>query len=175
MELRADCCMPCQQCDRSSAAVAAERLQTRRCWSGCRTRARQRCFSRSAHGWHTRLAFASPPLSLRQRLSCCRDCLQLQFGHVRQTLTSMVENQCSVGDRNVPLIDVPGHPRLRESIRGKYAKQAKRVVFVIDSKEFKDTSRETAEYVATCARPLQQHRKRACISPGTESDRVAYG
>ena len=87
-----------------------------------------------------------PPLSLRQRLSCCRDCLQLQFGHVRQTLTSMVENQCSVGDRKVPLIDVPGHPRLRESIRGKYARQAKRVVFVIDSKEFKDTSRNMKRF-----------------------------
>jgi GTPase SAR1 family protein len=74
--------------------------------------------------------------------------VQLQFGRMRQTLTSMTENKCSVGDRAVPLIDVPGHPRLRESIRGKYAKQAKRVVFVIDSKEFKDTSRETAEYVA---------------------------
>ena len=80
--------------------------------------------------------------------------MQLQFGRMRQTLTSMTENKCSVGDRAVPLIDVPGHPRLRESIRGKYAKQAKRVVFVIDSKEFKDTSRETAEYVATCACPL---------------------
>ena len=100
---------------------------------------------------------------------------QLQFGHMRQTLTSMTENKCSVGDRAVPLIDVPGHPRLRESIRGKYATQAKRVVFVIDSKEFKDTSRETAEYVAICAPPLQQHQKRACILPGTESDRMAYG
>ena len=76
--------------------------------------------------------------------------LQLQFGNMRPTLTSLVENQCTVGDRTVPLIDVPGHPRLRESIRGKYAKQAKRVVFVIDSKEFKDSSRETAEYAALC-------------------------
>jgi len=76
------------------------------------------------------------------------DAVQLQFGRMRQTLTSMTENKCSVGDRAVPLIDVHGHPRLRESIRGKYAKQAKRVVFVIDSKEFKDTSRETAECVA---------------------------
>lgn len=91
---------------------------------------------------------------------------QLQFGRVRQTVTSMMENQCSVVDKgtSVPLIDVPGHPRLRESIRGKYAKQAKRVVFVIDSKEFKDTSRETAEYVASGACALQQH---APIAPGT--------
>ena len=74
---------------------------------------------------------------------------QLHFGRLRQTLTSMRENQCSIvdGGKSVPLIDVPGHARLRENIREKYAKQAKRVVFVIDAKEFKETSRETAECV----------------------------
>lgn len=72
---------------------------------------------------------------------------QLHHGRMGQTLTSMIENQCSVtnGGKAVPLIDVPGHPRLREATREKYAARAKSVVFVIDSKEFKDTSRETAE------------------------------
>jgi len=72
---------------------------------------------------------------------------QLHWGRMGQTLTSMCENQCSVtnGGKAVPLIDVPGHPRLRESIREKYASRAKSVVFVIDAKDFKDTSRETAE------------------------------
>ena len=88
---------------------------------------------------------------------------------MRPTLTSMRENQGSVGDRNVPLIDVPGHPRERDTIRAKYAKQAKRVVFVIDSREFKDEARQTAEYVALCTVPPKSPGSSvvSCVSNGS--------
>ena len=74
---------------------------------------------------------------------------QLRYGRPGQTVTSMRENQCSLEEAggSVTLVDVPGHPRLRENIREKYAARAKSVVFVIDAKEFKDRSREQAECV----------------------------
>ena len=60
---------------------------------------------------------------------------QLRYGRPVQTVTSMRENQCSLEEAggSVTLVDVPGHPRLRENIREKYAARAKSVVFVIES------------------------------------------
>jgi len=83
---------------------------------------------------------------------------QLRYGRPVQTVTSMRENQCSLEEAggSVTLVDVPGHPRLRENIREKYAARAKSVVFVIDAKEFKDRSREQAECVP--ALPCPPHR-----------------
>ena len=83
---------------------------------------------------------------------------QLRYGQPGQTVTSMRENQCSLEEAggSVTLVDVPGHPRLRENIREKYAARAKSVVFVIDAKEFKDRSREQAECVP--ALPCPPHR-----------------
>jgi hypothetical protein len=46
----------------------------------------------------------------------------------------------------VALVDVPGHPRLRERIRKLFARRARNVVYVIDSKSFSAQSKENAEY-----------------------------
>ena len=55
-----------------------------------------------------------------------------------------VEHTCAQSGGGA-LIDVPGHPRLRDSIRQAFAARARNIVYVVDSKTFSEQSKENAE------------------------------
>ena len=81
--------------------------------------------------------------------------LQLRDGTTHQgTVASMVMNEANVkvrGDmpnaRPIRIVDIPGHPRLRNRLLDEQANSARGVVFLVDSVDFMPKKSEVAEYV----------------------------
>lgn len=47
----------------------------------------------------------------------------------------------------VPVVDFPGHPRLRTMLYSEYLEEAKEIIFLIDSSNVQNQAREAAEFI----------------------------
>ncbi|CCM04723.1 uncharacterized protein FIBRA_06911 [Fibroporia radiculosa] len=72
----------------------------------------------------------------------------LVYKHTPQTHTSMQTNSVmmSVGNTTIRLIDIPGHPRIRDQFRD-FLSDAKGIVFVVDSSTISRIGPAVAEYL----------------------------
>lgn len=74
---------------------------------------------------------------------------QLLFNELRETFTSISENSGSYANdgsgKDVPVIDIPGHERLRNRFVDQYKRTAKGIVYVVDSVSVQREIRDVAE------------------------------
>lgn len=59
-------------------------------------------------------------------------CPQLVYGTAPPTHTSMTPSSASIPEKNVQLVDLPGHPRLRSHLLAQHLPTASGIVFFID-------------------------------------------
>lgn len=76
---------------------------------------------------------------------------QLLFNELRETFTSISENSGSYAiddtGKEVQVIDIPGHERLRNRFVDQYKRTAKGIVYVVDSVNVQKDIRDVAEWV----------------------------
>jgi|ERR1700722_337565 len=75
--------------------------------------------------------------------------IQLLYNETRPTITSLQTNLSVVGlpnGKTIRIIDVPGHPRVRDQF-GEHLSVAKAVAFVVDSSTVSRNGASVAEYV----------------------------
>jgi hypothetical protein len=88
--------------------------------------------------------------------------LQLAYGQTLPSHTSLQTNTCafSLNQKTTTLVDVPGHPRIRDQFREHLA-TAKAIVFVVDTSSVSRIGPIVAEYVcchtAYVSEPLMIH------------------
>eukprot|EP00607_Mallomonas_marina_P009604 CAMPEP_0182421446 /NCGR_PEP_ID=MMETSP1167-20130531/6860_1 /TAXON_ID=2988 /ORGANISM="Mallomonas Sp, Strain CCMP3275" /LENGTH=234 /DNA_ID=CAMNT_0024598617 /DNA_START=142 /DNA_END=846 /DNA_ORIENTATION=+ len=75
---------------------------------------------------------------------------RLCIGEVPDTITSMkpatLQYSAEGGGKTLPVIDFPGHPRLRSQLSDTL-RRAKKIVFVVDASNVQSQVREAAEYL----------------------------
>lgn len=76
---------------------------------------------------------------------------QLLYSKVPETFTSISENVGTYqsGRLSAPLIDIPGHERVRDKFFDQYKNTAKGVIFVVDSVTIQKDVRDVADYLYT--------------------------
>jgi signal recognition particle receptor subunit beta len=77
------------------------------------------------------------------------------------TTPSMVENAgvANIGPRSIPLVDTPGHPRLR-ALAASRAPSAKCIVFAVDAADFLPRKADAADAFAALLAPAAAARRR---------------
>lgn len=72
-------------------------------------------------------------------------------GDTPLTVTSFNENVVSIaaGDKNVRMVDIPGHDRVRNTAFDKYKNDAKAILFLLDSATVQSQVRDVAEQLYT--------------------------
>jgi signal recognition particle receptor subunit beta len=63
------------------------------------------------------------------------------------TITSMRPSVLEFSSKNIPVVDFPGHPRLRTLLYTTYLEQSREIVFVIDASNVQAQAREAAEFI----------------------------
>lgn len=75
---------------------------------------------------------------------------QLLFNELRETFTSISENSANYSidesGKDMQVIDVPGHERLRNRFVDQYKRTAKGIIYVVDSVTVQKDVRDVAEY-----------------------------
>lgn len=72
---------------------------------------------------------------------------KIVFNKPRKSVTSLKENEATLEELNIKLVDLPGSDRLRNLYYESYRDQAKHVVFVLDSTTLKAKLREVSEHL----------------------------
>ena len=63
------------------------------------------------------------------------------------TIMSMKPSILEYTPKQLPVIDYPGHPRLRSLLYSKYLERAKQIVFMVDASNVQGQAREAAEFI----------------------------
>lgn len=87
---------------------------------------------------------------------------KLVTGKYVQTLTSMTFNEgvVNTGKRVLPIVDVPGHERLRARLWSHNVERARAIIFVVDSLLFLSNIRDVADFLYTVlSDPIVNKRK----------------
>lgn len=71
------------------------------------------------------------------------------FNKPKKSVTSLKENEATIDELNLKLIDLPGADRLRSRCWEQYRAKARHVVFVIDSTTIDNEMRDLSEYLYT--------------------------
>ncbi len=73
----------------------------------------------------------------------------LQGYPAQGTVASIKQTEATVlsGGQRVRVVDIPGHPRVRGAVLGRYAPSVSKLVFVVNSLDFMAQRSDTAEYV----------------------------
>jgi len=72
---------------------------------------------------------------------------RLVFNKPKKTVASLKENEASISDLNIKLIDLPGAERLRIRLWDQYRSGVQHILYVVDSSEFQANLRNTSEYL----------------------------
>lgn len=72
---------------------------------------------------------------------------KLIFNKAKKSVTSLKENEASIDDFNLRIIDLPGAERLRSRYWEQYRDKARHVVFVLDSSTIDSKLRDLSEYL----------------------------
>lgn len=72
---------------------------------------------------------------------------KLVFNKPKKSVTSLKENEATLSDYHLKLVDLPGTERLRSRFWEQYRASAERVIFVVDSVTFDPKLRELSEYL----------------------------
>lgn len=71
------------------------------------------------------------------------------FNKFKKSVTSLKENEATIKELNLKLIDLPGADRLRESYWEQYRSEAQHVFYIIDSTTVDAKIRDLGEYLYT--------------------------
>lgn len=72
---------------------------------------------------------------------------KLVFNKPKKSVTSLKENDATLNDFNLRLVDIPGAERLRSRFWEQYRSLAQRVIFVVDSTNVETKLRDLSEYL----------------------------
>ena len=72
---------------------------------------------------------------------------KLVFNKPKKSVTSLKENEASLDDLNLKLVDLPGAERLRPRLWEQYREKARNVIFVVDSTTVSSKLRDLSEYL----------------------------